>query len=303
MNLSKKMLQVIISQFDRGAKISHPVQFKSMAECKKSQQFKACKGNIRPCLTFDAVSFGLSETDNIKGMKKILFPFLPALLFLLTGCKNDKRAPAGEEGDGPYIYFDYEINGEEGFDKLTVLARFRNGGENDETITLAAPEKVELDGEIFPADSAALSGTYYELNKPVETFAGSHSIAFTDFNGKKYTEKFDFEPLGLATAIADTLYRNNISFEFTGVKENERVKVLMTDTSFVNDGVMKWFTVKNGGIRLALSDLASLANGPIQLELIKEEDREIEKGTLAGGRLRSRYVLRRSFFLTDGIGN
>ncbi len=231
-------------------------------------------------------------------MKKIIFSFLPALVFLFASCKNDKREPVAK-GEGSNIYFDYEINGEEGFDKLTILARFRDGGQSDNTITLQEPAKLELDGELFPVDSAGLSGTFYELNKPLDSFAGKHIITFTDNDKKTYDEEFEFAPMRLDNPTGDTLRRGNISFKLTGIDENEFVRVIMTDTTFLNEGVNKRFAVINGQINLSAIDLNKLADGPVQLELIKEENHPVKDATELGGSLKIRYVIRRSFFLTE----
>ena len=106
--------------------------------------------------------------------------FFYCFLFFLTACNNGKNSLLEKDVDD--LYLDYKIAGEEGYDKLTILARFRNGGKNEETVLLKEPARVELDGEVFPAQSAPLSGPFYELNKPILAFTGKHTIRFTGFN-------------------------------------------------------------------------------------------------------------------------
>ena len=73
----------------------------------------------------------------------------------------------------------------------------------------------------------------------------------------------------------------------------------MTDTSFINDGINKLDSVKKGRVVVTPDDLENLANGPIQLELIKETERPVIIGEKKRGRLRIIYEMRRSFILED----
>lgn len=95
---------------------------------------------------------------------------------------------------------------------------------------------------------------FYELHKPIAAFAGKHSISFTDVHGKEYKEEFDFKPIVLLTQMADTAKRDDLIFEFAGLEPEDFVRVLLTDTSYINEGINEVYKVLNG--RLAIK------NGP-----------------------------------------
>jgi hypothetical protein len=78
------------------------------------------------------------------------------------------------------------------------------------------------------------------------------------------------------------------------------IRVLMTDTSFTGEGINRLDTVyKDGLINIRKDEMDDLVNGPVQLELIREVDREVRNGTNEGGRIVITYSLRREFFLRD----
>src|SRR5689334_14194408 len=112
---------------------------------------------------------------------RICFLFLPALI---AGCglrEQDRKAlRPGED-----LFMHYKISGEEDKETVTCLVQFKEGGVEGEGRLLPPKEKIELDGEPLLSDSARISGIYYEIDKPVEGFAGQHSLVFTGLNGKK----------------------------------------------------------------------------------------------------------------------
>ncbi len=230
-------------------------------------------------------------------MRKMLKYFPCFLLLILFACNNNKKP--SEAGDVEALFADYKISGEEGYNQLTVLARFYPGDNSDESVLLNPPAKLELDGELFPVDSATMTGAFYELNKPVTGFSGKHTITYTGVNSRPYQEEFNFEPLILRTEIPAVMRRGDIYFDLSGVEPGDRVRILMTDTSFVNEGISRLDTVNNGRLKISAEALKNLANGPIQLELVKEIDRPVKNGTIKGGRLRILYRLRRSFTLEN----
>lgn len=229
-------------------------------------------------------------------------PYTTTLLFsiivLLLSCTDTDKENI-DKTNTDNIYFDYQVTAAEGNDKLTVLLQYRIGGEDGDGISITDPGKIMLDGELLPADSNKMSGTFYELHKPIAEFSGKHSIAFTDLNKKEYKEDFSFQPVVLLTTIADTAQRNNLVFEFDGLEAKDYIRVLMTDTSFANNGINRVDAVINGRLVITKADLESLANGPVQLEFIREYEKPVKNGTDEGGRLLITYSLKREFFLKD----
>ena len=215
-------------------------------------------------------------------------------LILFLSCNYEKGAD--DEVNPDTVYFDYKITGKEGDDNLTVLLQYRNGGEDGDAVSIG---KVIMDGEMLSADSTKMNGTFYELHKPIAEFAGKHSIVFTDINKKDYKEEFNFQPITLLTPIADTAQRIDLVFEFQGLETKDYIRVLMTDTSFVNNGINRVDAVINGRLVITKADLESLANGPVQLEFIREYAKPVKNGTAAGGKLQLTYSLKREFLLEN----
>lgn len=232
-------------------------------------------------------------------MNRLLFSILMFFFLILFSCTSNEIGNV-KDVNSEAIYFDYRVWGEEGNDDVTVKLQFRFGGPNGTTLLLEEPSKVELDGELLKADSSSFSGVYYEVQKPVASFAGRHTIIFTDMKKKQYRETFNFQPITLETDIPDTIERSRIVFKFRGLDGPDYIRILMMDTSFTGEGINRLDTVyKDGLITIRNEEIGGLANGPIQLELIRESDREVKSGTSEGGRISIIYTLRREFFLRD----
>ncbi|HWR32741.1 MAG TPA: hypothetical protein VN451_04420 [Chitinophagaceae bacterium] len=232
-------------------------------------------------------------------MNRLLLFLLTFSLLFFFSCTSNEIGNA-KDVNPEAIYFDYRIWGEEGNDQVTVKLQYRFGGPNGTTLLLEEPGKVELDGQVLKADSSSYSGVYYEVQKPVASFTGRHTIVFTDINKKEYKEIFTFRPIALETEIPDTIQRSRIVFKFRGIDGPDYIRVLMTDTSFTGEGINRLDTVyRDGLIKIKKEEMAELANGPIQLELIREFDKPVRNGTSEGGRVSITYTLRREFFLKD----
>ena len=238
-------------------------------------------------------------TKNIKGrFRKSFISFLfPAVI--LFSCTNNREPESTGEVNPEAIYFDYQVRGEEGNDYITVLLQFRFGGENGGTLILEEPGKVELDGEVITPDSSKITGTYYEIQKPIKVFTGRHSIVFTGSDKKIYKNEFDFQPLSLLTTIGDTLRRSDLVVEFNGLEQEDYIRVLLTDTSFTGDGINRLDTARNGRLQITKEDFQNLINGPVQLEFVREHEKQVKNGTGERGRLQITYSLKREFILKD----
>jgi hypothetical protein len=180
-----------------------------------------------------------------------------------------------------------------------VLLQYRFGGENGTTLTIDEPGKVELDNADMKADSTKITGAYYEWQKPVRDFAGSHTIRFTDYNGKKYEEEFNFQPFMLGGELPDTLKTDSALLEIKGLKNGDVLNMMMTDTVFGSNGVERRVRVIDGKITITPDDIQSLAPGPIHLELELEKSQPVKNGTAEGGRIVVVYTVRREFWLKN----
>ena len=227
--------------------------------------------------------------------------FLIALftsLFLLPGC-IDNETSQKREVDPENIYFDYRIWGDEENSDITVRLQYflAKGGGN--TILLQHPSKVEFDGEALQADSSKMNGFYYEARFPLESFTGKHSIVFTDHNEKKYREEFEFPVISLKTEISTVINREELVLELNGINSGEVVRMLLTDTAFYSRDIDRIDTVRNDSIIITPRDLENLKNGPVYLEVHKDEQWPLKEPGKAGGRISLSYGLKRAFELKD----
>lgn len=231
-------------------------------------------------------------------MNRICVYFFSAFLLLLASCTNNEIGNSSDVNQET-IFFDYQVRGDEGNDDVTVLLQFRFAGENGTTLTLNEPANVQLDGEKITGDSSKLTGAFYEIQKPLKSFTGRHKIVFTNTDKKEFSEEFTFQPFKLLNPVQDSMSRRDIEFELEGLAPIDYISVLFTDTSFIGEGINRIDTVLNGKLKISRRDLASLASGPIQMQLVKEIDRPVKNGTAEGGRVQISYGLKREFFLNN----
>ncbi|MEO5565000.1 MAG: hypothetical protein ABIR18_16255 [Chitinophagaceae bacterium] len=227
-----------------------------------------------------------------------LFVFiLGASLFL--GCTNEQLPE--EKLDPDSIYFDYLAWGDEENGTITVKLQYRGGGPNQAAIVLEEPSRVEFDGQLLLPDSSKFTGPYYEVVRANDDFAGEHRIVFTDAGKKQYTTTFEFPVISLKTEIDSVVHRGELVLGLAGLKPNDKVRVLLTDTSFYGRGIEKMDTVQNDSIIISRREMYSLKNGPIYMEIFREEDKRLTETMEAGGKFYLTYGLKREFLLKDSV--
>jgi hypothetical protein len=231
-------------------------------------------------------------------MRYLLFFTTVFFLFIISSCTSNEIG-SSKDVNPETIYFDYKVWGDETSDDMTIMLQYRFAGANGTTLWLDEPSKVEVDGVPIAADSSKMTGAFYELVKPAKDFTGNHSIIFTDINKKQYKEEFSFQPIQLRAQPAATVKRADLVFELEGLDPEDRVRVVLTDTSFTSEGINRVDTVKNGRIVISAKDLETVANGPVHLELIKEDEKKIKNSTREGGIISITYGLKRDFKLED----
>jgi len=214
------------------------------------------------------------------------------LLLLITGCASkDKQL------DSNQFFFDYTITGEEENDSVTVMLQYREE-EAGEVVSIEGMGQVTLDGIPLLAESTKITGAYYEVQRPLADFAGSHTIIFTAKGNKEYKEEFTFQPLQLLTTLPDSLPAEELMLELNGVEKGDLVRILMTDTIFGSEGIERLDTIQaDNRLLVSREEMAGLASGPVQLELVKESEDPIQNGTPGGGRLFRSFRLKREFWL------
>ena len=227
-------------------------------------------------------------------VKAISFIYLlPIFLFSCTSNEIGNSKDVNPDR----IYFDYQVRGDERDTSVTLYLQYRMGGPNGTTLVVDPPAKVQLDSEIIPVDSARLSGAYYEIQKRSQSFAGRHSILFTDANNKQYDQEFIYQPFKLKTKIPATINRSDLAFDFLGLASEDYIRVILTDTSFMSKDIHEIDTVKNNRLVVTADKLKNLTDGPITLQFYKEIEKPIRNGTKEGGRISISYGLQREFEL------
>jgi len=230
--------------------------------------------------------------------KNFFLIFLLAAFFLMAGCNNTE--PGNKRNVDPEaIYFDYRVWGDEENSDVTVRLQYFIGDGEGTTVLWEHPGKVEFDGEVLPADSSRMNGFYYEARVPLENFAGKHSIVFTDHNEKQYKDEFDFTLISLKRELPAVIKRRELVLELNGLDSGEIVRILITDTSFYSRDIDRADTIRNDSIIITPGDLENLKNGPVYLEIYKDEERPLKEPGKGGGRLSLSYGLKRVFELKD----
>lgn len=230
-------------------------------------------------------------------MRTVLFLALvlaPGLL--MTSCTSNEIG-SSKDVNAESIYLDYAVWGTEEGGEMTTKLQFRFAGPNGTTLVLDKPAQVELDGTVVPVDSSRMLGAYYERIQPVQSFAGHHTIRFTDPSGKSFSEEFDFQPFSLKTAIPAALERGDLQLELEGLAPVDYLHIMLNDTSSMGRSIDRYDTVRGGRILITRSELDSLQSGPIRLEINRDDERELGKPTVEGGKLSISYGLRREFQL------
>lgn len=221
-----------------------------------------------------------------------------SIFILIASCFTSCSDLENDVRDSDELYFDYQVSGNEDNEMLTVLLQFHRGSQHGSTVRLEESSQVKLDGTIVSPDSTVITGPFYEVQRPLSDFAGSHQIVFTASSGKEYREEFVFQPVSMLTALPDTIRRGDLELELGGLKKGDRVRILMTDTSFTGEGINRIDTPVNGQLLISIQELNAVLSGPVNLEIIKETEIRIKKAP-AGGRLFVSYGLKREFFLAD----
>ncbi|MGC4036643.1 MAG: hypothetical protein QM764_11825 [Chitinophagaceae bacterium] len=230
-------------------------------------------------------------------MNKVVAIFIVSS-FLLNACNNnDQNIVKFVSTDA--LYFDYQVWGDDEKNMITVMLQFRSPDENGKPVALLSPSKVELDGKALSADSTKKSGAYYEYSTTIDSFAGKHSIQLTGITGNKYEEKFEFKPFQIAESLNDTIHRGEFVIKLEGLEKQDYLRVFALDTAFRSKGINENDTVKNGEIVITKEQLKNLVNGPVRLEIYKEQQKPVQNGTSAGGYLVITYGVKKNILLKD----
>lgn len=216
--------------------------------------------------------------------------FICSFLVLVSSCKH-RETPL------PVLYPDYRAWGDEESGGVTVKMQYRLEGPEGSPIAIRPPGKVAFDGQEIPADSSKMNGAYYEVARAAKDFGGAHRIEFTAPDQRQFNEAFEFPFFSLKNDPGKMVGRGeDLVLELDGLRPTDYINVLVNDTSFYGRGIDRIDTVKDGRMIIGKDELNVLRDGPVRLELYREEERPLK----GGGRLWMSYGLRREFELGDG---
>jgi hypothetical protein len=216
----------------------------------------------------------------------------------VAGCENKDKATKNKI-DADWIYFDYSITAEEGDENVTCVFQYKVYDSEGKAINIE-PGKVELGGQQIQSDSAKLSGSFYEVQKPIDSFSGKHTVIFTNADDKEYKNEFEFSPFALKAELPGKIHRKPFTIELKEFPATEKsVRLLLLDTAFASTGFNDLVPVVDEKIEIDESILRTIKKGPINLELYLEQEIPLKQTTKAGGRISITYGLKRGFELVD----
>jgi hypothetical protein len=223
---------------------------------------------------------------------------LLAILVIVAGCRDkDKVVKNGIDPD--WIYFDYNVTAEEGDENVTCVFQYKNYDAEGKAISIE-PGKIVLDGQQIQSDSTKLSGSFYEVQRPIDSFSGKHTIVYTNQDDKEYKNEFEFSPFTLAEELPEKINRKPFVIQLKNFPATEKsVRLLMLDTAFASTGFNDLIPVVAGKIEINESILKTIKSGPINLELYMEQEMPLKQTTKAGGKISITYGLKREFELMD----
>ena len=216
-----------------------------------------------------------------------------------VGCKEEEKGPVKKGISSQSLFLEYQIWGDEEREYVTVLLQLRQKNSNGKTIKLNPPGYVELDGVVLQPDSSRMSGYFYEVLQPLTEFAGHHTITVADENKEQVSEEFEYTPFRLTSSLGERVRKEGLSLRLSGLKAEDRVRVILVDTVFSTPDINEMLPVVDGRLQISGDLLTSVRTGPVTLLLFKEEDRRIHHPAVSGGKIAVTYGLKREFDLVD----
>ena len=218
--------------------------------------------------------------------------------FLFSACKQHDAERSSRNIDPDHVYFDYQVAGSQESENVTVMLQFRIKGIQGPTLVLETPSEVKIDGMPIPVDSTRMTGPYYEIIFRAAGFEGLHTIEYTNIDGDKFTEDFEYMPMKI-TGLPDSIVSSgeDLALEIDGLDSVDHVRVVLTDTSRYNEGINQLDTIRDRRLIIARNDMQKLSPGPLQLVLTREYERPVKNGSKRGGRIAISYEIRKELHL------
>jgi hypothetical protein len=244
---------------------------------------------------FDVLYFTLRQIV-MMNFSKTGVPLFIVFTAIVAACTNRERV--NNETSFDQLYFDYSITGEEDNENVTCVFQYKYGDEEGKAVNIQ-PAEIELDGEPIETDSTKFSGFFYEMQKPIDSFAGKHIVAFITPD-KKYTNEFEFSPFTIQEELTEKIQRRPFIIHLKNFPSAEKsVRLILLDTAFESAGFNDKIPVVDGKINLDDYILSSVKKGPVILELYLEQEVPLKQRTPAGGKISITYGLKKELELTD----
>lgn len=190
------------------------------------------------------------------------------------------------------VYMDYHIYYTEGEDSVKCFLQYRFAGEDGTTLVLSAPSKVTIDNEDAKVDSSDFSGAYYEKKYAAASFAGAHTIAFTDINGKTRKEIFHFQRTRLVNDILSVNKQTDLVLTFENIYPEDMIEVNISDTSGATGDINITAKPVSGKLTISAAQLQALSAGPCTLHIYKNVANSLQQTTTEGGKLSVHYTVK-----------
>jgi hypothetical protein len=230
-------------------------------------------------------------------MRTLSIVCIVSVLFF-SACKQRDAERTSRNIHPDQVYFDYKISGSQESENVVVMLQFRLKGSQGPTLLLDTPSEVKIDGMPIHGDSTRMTGPYYEIIFQANGFEGVHTIEYTNIDGNKFSEDFDYLPM-MINGLADSSINQDedLVLDIDGLDSVDYVRIVLTDTSRFNEGINRLDTIRNRRLTIAREDLEELSPGPLQLLLTREYERPVKNGSKRGGKIAITYEIRKELYL------
>jgi len=213
---------------------------------------------------------------------------LTTLCLLIAACSNTEIGNIKDVNPAT-VYTSYYVHYDESNDSMvTFKAQFTFAGPNGTSLVLNPPAKVELDGNAITVDSTPAEGAFYEVKKPLT--AGQHILAFTNIDGKVYTNHLNLPGFRLQPLPA-SIASDGLILNFTGLNTSDSIYISIEDTSETTPNIDTLLAVDNNTLPVPASLFAGFSNGPLTIQVAKGNNRPLDHTTAEGGNIFMMWAL------------
>ena len=218
-------------------------------------------------------------------MKKLVYGMLGAILLLAASCAKEDSSDVNQNK----IYCDYELFYNQNEDKTHAVARFRFGGPTGTLLELTDTSGAYV---TYNGDTLAYNGWYGGHHKEYAGQIEGGSFTYTNTNGTTYVNEV---PTGEAIAFPaefDSIQKGiaeTFVWEGTALSENQHVGLFVGSWTWGEDAL--FFTDADGAtdIVMGVTQKEDLALGTSTVYMDRSTAKDIDEGTLEGGRIRYKY--------------